>query len=108
MAESAKKMIELKLPVILILPTYPAGTMVGLGLGDLFLAGLLAIQTAKKHGEKAGIMVAAWIGIAMALFEIALFNTGFAEFFPATVVVMAGWLAAVGFSRLLNPSSKNA
>jgi hypothetical protein len=107
MGESATKLIDLKLPVLLILQTYPAEAMMGLGLGDLFLSGLLAIQTAKKHGEKTGIMVAVWISIAMALFEVALINTGFARFFPATVVVMAGWLAGVGFNQLLHSGIKN-
>jgi hypothetical protein len=107
MVESATKLINLDLPVLLILQTYPADARMGLGLGDLFLSGLLAIQTAKKHGEKTGIIVAVWIGIAMALFEIAWLNTEFARFFPATVVVMAGWLAGVGFSQLLHSSFKN-
>jgi hypothetical protein len=108
MIESATKLIGLGLPVILILQTYPAEATMGLGLGDIFLSGLLAIQTAKKHGEKSGIMVAVWIGIAMAMFEIVALNTGFARFFPATVVVMAGWLAGVGFSRMLGSGAKNA
>jgi len=100
MGESATKMIQLKLPVLIMLPTYPAGMLIGLGLGDIFLAGLLAVQTAVKYDRKAGILVAGWISIAMLIFEIALFNIGFAKFFPATVVVVAGWLMGAASQRL--------
>ena len=101
MGEYAIKTIELKLPVLLKLPTYPAGGMIGLGLGDVFLAGLLSVQTALKKGRRAGIHAAAMIGIAMFVFEIALLNIEFAYFFPATVVVVAGWFASMGFARLI-------
>jgi len=74
--------------------------LIGLGLGDIFLAGLLAVQTAVKYDRKAGILVAGWISIAMLIFEIALFNIGFAKFFPATVVVVAGWLMGAASQRL--------
>jgi hypothetical protein len=100
MEQAAIEMIALKLPVMLMLPGFPFGNLIGLGMGDLFIAGLLAIQTAKKLGQNAGILVAAMIGIAMFIFEVVLFNTGFAEFFPATVVVVAGWLASLGVLRL--------
>jgi hypothetical protein len=102
MKQAAIEVIELKLPVILILPRIPSGNLIGLGMGDLFLAGLLAIQTAKKLGQKAGILVAAMNGIAMFIFELISFNTGFADFFPATIVVVAGWLASLGVIRLLS------
>jgi hypothetical protein len=100
MKQAAIEAIELELPVMLILPGFPSGTLIGLGLGDLFLAGLLAIQTAKKLGQKAGILVATMNGVAMFIFEAIAFNTGFAEFFPATVVVVAGWLASLGIIHL--------
>ncbi len=102
MGEYAIKTMELRLPVLLMLPTYPNEGLVGLGLGDLFLAGLLAVQTALKQGQKAGILTAASVGLAMFVFEIALFNTTFFRFFPATVVVIAGWIAGMGISRLIH------
>ena len=101
MGAAATKMIDLRLPVLLVVPTYPAGHTIGLGLGDIFLAGLLAIQTASRRGQTAGLLTAATIGIATFLFEVALFSTEYAGFFPATVVVMAGWGAALGLSRLI-------
>ena len=99
MGESAVKMIELKLPVALLIPTFPAGRMIGLGLGDIFLAGLLAVQTALKENRKAGILTAAAIASALFIFEVALFNVAYFRFFPATVVVIAGWLAGIGVTR---------
>jgi hypothetical protein len=106
MKQAAIGMIELKLPVMLILPQFPSGGLIGLGLGDLFLAGLLAVQTAKKLGQKAGTLVAAMNGVAMFIFEVIAFNTGFADFFPATVVVVAGWLASLGVTHLTTSRRK--
>jgi len=102
MGQSATKMIKLELPVLLMLPTYPPGLTVGLGLGDLFLAGLLSIHTSAKRGLKAGILTAVMNGLAMFIFEVALLNTMFARFFPATLVVVAGSLAGLGTLRLIN------
>jgi len=102
MGEYAAKTMELRLPVLLMIPTYPNEGLVGLGLGDLFLAGLLAVQTALKRGQKAGLLIAVTIGLAMFIFEMALFNTTFFRFFPATVVVIAGWIAGMGISRLIH------
>jgi hypothetical protein len=95
MKQAATEMIELKLPVLLILPRVPSGNLIGLGLGDLFLGGLLAVQTAKKLGQKAGILVAAMNGVAMFIFELVSLNTSFADFFPATIIVVAAWLASL-------------
>jgi len=106
MKQAAIGMIELKLPVMLILPRFPPGHLIGLGTGDLFLAGLLAVQTAKKLGQKAGILVAAMNGVAMFVFEVISFNTGFADFFPATIVVVAGWLASLGIAHLTTSRRK--
>jgi len=101
MGQSATKMMELKLPVLLMLPTYPSGLTVGLGLGDLFLAGLLSIHTAAKRGMKAGILTAATNSLAMFIFEAALLNTMFARFFPATLVVIAGSIMGLGTTHLI-------
>ncbi|RJS94221.1 hypothetical protein CW705_00585 [Candidatus Bathyarchaeota archaeon] len=102
MGQSATKMMQLKLPVLLMLPTYPSGLTVGLGMGDLFLAGLLSIHTSARRGVKAGIITAAMNSLAMFIFETALLNTMFARFFPATLVVVAGSIAGLGAVRLVN------
>ncbi len=106
MQDAATKMIELKLPIAVILPTYPAGGWMGLGLGDIFFAGLLSIQTAMKHGRKAGILSAAAIGVAMFIFELITYNFISFDFFPATVIVIAGWAASIGITRIANLKPK--
>jgi hypothetical protein len=84
--------------------TYPFKAVMILGLGDIFLSGLLAIQTALKHGRKAGILTAATISVAMFVYEVFLFNMAFkwVRYFPATVIVIIGWIAAIGIIRLKN------
>ncbi len=106
MKQAAIEMIGLKLPMILILPRFPSGNLIGLGTGDLFLAGLLAVQTAKKLGQRAGVLIAAMSGVAMFIFEVISFNTGFAEFFPATIIVVAGWLTSLGALHLTSSNRK--
>lgn len=101
MGESAGKMLELGLPVAIILPTFPAKTSIVLGLGDIFLAGLLTIQTGLKKGQNIGILTALSISVAMFVFEIISLNTDFFNFFPATIVVIVGWIASIGIAHLV-------
>ena len=101
MGQSAVKMMRLKLPVMLLLPTYPHGLPIGLGLGDIFLASLLSIQMASKYGVKAGVLTAATNSLAMFIFEAALLNTMFAQFFPATLVVIAGSALGLWTTRMM-------
>jgi hypothetical protein len=96
MVESSQKMIALQLPVMISVPTFPSeGYIMRLGLGDIFLSGLLSIQTMQKYGKKFGLVSVAFIAVVFLLFETVLinFNVGF---FPATVFVISGWLAALG------------
>jgi hypothetical protein len=102
MRESAVKMLELQLPIALIIPTYPTRTLTGLGLGDISLAGLLTIQTALKNGQKAGFITTLAIGISIFVFELAFFNTLYAKFFPATIIIMIGWIMGIGCKRLFD------
>jgi hypothetical protein len=99
MVHSATKMIDLKLPVALILPTFPARTVIGLGIGDIFLSGLLSIHTSLKYGKRAGILTAIAISTAFFFFEVTLFNLALFKFFPATVVVILGWFLSVGIIK---------
>ncbi|UCE95819.1 MAG: hypothetical protein JSV51_08970 [Candidatus Bathyarchaeota archaeon] len=96
MGTAAGKFIDLRLPVLLQVPTFPRQGGILLGLGDIFLAGLLAIQIELKYGRKAGAISAVLTGFAFFIFEIAILNFEFAGFFPATLVVLFGWLAAFG------------
>jgi len=101
MGESAGKMIELGLPVAIILPAFPANTSIVLGLGDIFLVGLLTIQTGLKNGRGMGILTALSISVAMFVFEIVSLNTELFNFFPATIVVVVGWLVSMGITHLV-------
>jgi hypothetical protein len=96
MGASAGKLLDLKLPIMILVPTFPfrVSGLLGLGLGDIFLTGLLAIQTSQKYDRKAGFISAAAIGFAFFVFEFAVFFTRFSGFFPATIVVLGGWLLA--------------
>jgi len=96
MGSAAGKFIELRLPVLIQVPTFPRQGAILLGLGDIFLTGLLAIQMTVKYGRKAGVISAISVGFAFFLFEIGILNFEFAGFFPATIVVVFGWLAAFG------------
>ncbi len=105
MGQAADKFINLRLPVLIVLPTLPGSgfppSLIGLGLGDIFLTGLLAIQLTVKCGKRAGIISAITTGVAFFLFEIALLNFAFARYFPATLIVILGWLAGYAIVRIV-------
>jgi presenilin-like A22 family membrane protease len=103
MGASAEKLLDLKLPIMLLVPTFPAETsgLLGLGLGDVFLTGLLAIQTSQKYGRKAGFISAAAVGFAFFIFEFAVFSYNYSGFFPATIVVVGGWLLGFGMHYIV-------
>jgi uncharacterized membrane protein (UPF0136 family) len=92
MVEAAEAGLGLKLPIAVILPTFPSlvSTMI-LGLGDFFLAGLLVIQLCKKYGRKSAIISVITIAIAFFVFEVYSLNY-YPQPFPATLIVIAGWL----------------
>jgi hypothetical protein len=101
MGELAEKAVfNLQLPVVIMIPTYPANGMIILGIGDILLSGLLTMQSMLKQGRRSGILTAITIGIAMFVFEIVELNTSYFRYFPATVVVLLGWLLGLGFTKL--------
>lgn len=92
MIEAASKMITLRLPIAIVLPGIAA-----LGLGDIFLSGLLSVQAALKYGRKVGFLTATTISLTLFLFEILIFNFEFGlHGFPATIIVLLGWLLGMG------------
>ena len=102
MGELAEKVVfNLQLPVVIMIPTYPANGRTILGIGDILLSGLLAVQSILKQGRRSGILTAIAIGIAMFVFEIVELNTSYFRYFPATVVVLLGWLLGLGFAKLV-------
>lgn len=102
MGQAAEKVLELSIPIMVLLPTYPIDGLIVLGLGDILLAGLLSLQMTLKHGPKAGIITAFTISVAMFLFEVVAFNTTYFTYFPATVVILFGWAASLGAARFIN------
>ena len=99
-----KAVFQLSLPVVIMLPTYPSTGKIILGLGDIFLSGLLSIQSFKSKGLRAGIISSVTISFAFFLFEIVGFNTTYFTYFPATIVVLAGWLLGTGITRITKRS----
>ncbi len=97
---SAEKLIELGLPVGIILPTFPfAGGSTFLGLGDIFLMGLLVIQNARRFGGKFGLASIVSIVVVFFLFQTTLLNSSIQDF-PATVFVVSGWLTLLAAKHL--------
>lgn len=95
MVEAAYKMEALRLPVTI------SSHLAKLGLGDVFLSGLLSAQTAAKYDLRTGLVVAAAISISLFIFEILILNSliGYSVF-PATIIVLLGWLLGISFQLL--------
>ena len=105
MVTSGEKGIALGLPVVIILPMFPHEGWTFLGLGDVFLFGLLSIQTTRKYGRNFGLASIVSITIVFLLLQTILLNTG-VESFPATVLVISGWLTSLG-ARCLYKSHRS-
>ncbi|MDH5376563.1 MAG: hypothetical protein OEW95_12265, partial [Candidatus Bathyarchaeota archaeon] len=87
-----------------IIPTFPSeGLFIALGLGDIFLAGLLSIQTAQKYGKKFALESIVAIAIVFLMLQTVLLNY-FDQAFPATVLVISGWLPALAARHLYQSS----
>jgi len=110
MVTAARTFTGLGLPVLVYLPNFPIITQAGgeialrgLGLGDFFFAGILAVQTFKKFGQKTGLISAAAMAVAFGIWEAFLpeitkfFNIGG---FPATVCIITGWLPIVAWKLI--------
>ncbi len=96
MVVSSEKLTELKLPIMIMLRTFPLqGFEARLGLGDIFLAGLLTIQSAQKYGKKFGFISIIPLTAIFLLSWTIMLNSEFTAF-PATVFVIGGWLTALG------------
>lgn len=95
MVTSAGKALELGLPIGIILPTFPYEGWTFLALGDVFLFGLLSIQTTRKYGRNFGLVSIVSMTLVFLLLQTILLNTG-VESFPATVLVITGWLTSLG------------
>ena len=86
---------------------FPTMGLTFLGLGDVFLFGLLSIQTARKYGKKPGlysliIMATTYLLLQTILLNFLPLNNGF----PATVLVVSGWLVALAANYMYNLISR--
>jgi presenilin-like A22 family membrane protease len=97
MVKTSERIISLSLPIFIVLPVVPAlHPLLGLGLGDLFLTGLLSIQTAKKFGRKTALMSVLSIVIVFGIVESFMLTYFPEQALPATVMIFGGWLIVIG------------
>ena len=123
MVQAASQFTGLGLPVLVYLPNIPTifstqgGILFrGLGLGDFFFAGVLAVQTFNKFGKKTAFISIAAMAVAFGIWEAALEdilnwldpivgrNIGG---FPGTVMILSGWAPIIAW-KLLSERSKLA
>lgn len=116
MVTAAQQFTGLGLPVLVHLPNVPLvfsleGEVLfrGLGLGDFFFAGILALQTSKKFGKQAGYASVVAMTISFAVFEaflpevLALLEPLLQREiggFPGTLMIILGWLPIVAWKKL--------
>ncbi|MDR0460592.1 MAG: hypothetical protein LBH62_04035 [Nitrososphaerota archaeon] len=125
MVAAANTFTGLGLPVIIYLPNVPtylnaAGDIAfrGLGLGDFFFAGILAVQTFNKFGKKYGYASIVAMVLSFTIWEIFLtdiltFLSGVLPFFdgggfPATVFVITGWIPVAIIGVLMHRNKKES
>lgn len=107
MVSAATHVSSLRLPILVILPTFPrivtewGALFMSLGIGDFFFAGLLAVQTYKKFGKNMAFLSAAAMTISFFMFEMFILNFG-VRTFPGTVMIICGWLIVVLLKCLRN------
>jgi hypothetical protein len=112
MVTTATSFTKIGLPVLVYLPNVPlvysttTGALLsrGLGLGDFFFAGVLAVQTFKKFGKKIAIVAVLAEAVAFGIWEAFLRDIlnvlnplvgreigGF----PGTLMILSGWAPVV-------------
>ncbi len=116
MVDAAQTFTGLGLPVLVYLPNIPFVTTTtgaillrGLGLGDFFFAGILAIQTYKKFGKKTAAISIVAMAVAFGLWEAFLYDIlvllepivgrqigGF----PGTLMIICGWAPIVAWQLI--------
>jgi hypothetical protein len=116
MGAAAEAFTGLGLPVLIYLPNIPfistaAGSLLlrGLGLGDFFFAGILAIQTFNQFGKKYAYASVVSMVLAFGIWEAFLPEiTKFFDIngFPATVCIITGWIPIVVIATILHRIQK--
>ena len=122
MVDAAEQFTGLGLPVLVHLPNVPfvfstAGAIQfrGLGLGDFFFAGILALQTYKKFGKQAGYISVIAMTLSFGIFEAFLeevlvllqpsLNREIGGF-PGTLMIIIGWVPVVAWYLLSERKQK--
>jgi hypothetical protein len=122
MVVAAQQFTGLGLPVLVHLPNVPLvfspeGIVLfrGLGLGDFFFAGILALQTSKKFGKQAGYAAVIAMTISFAVFEaflpeiLSLLEPLLQREiggFPGTLMIILGWLPVIAWKILSERKQK--
>ncbi len=108
MVRAAEAGVSLGLPIAIAVPIVPfveyaQGDFLRmmLGLGDFFFAGLLVIQSFKRHGRVVAIEVLLAMTVSFAVFEVFLLNY-FQRAFPATLMIIFGWAVVIGAKETLD------
>ncbi len=106
MMQTANTFTSIGLPVLVYLPNVPLIfrddhiMLRGLGLGDFFFAGVLAIQTFKKFGKKTAIVTVLSEAVAFGIWEaymqdiLAVLDPIMGREiggFPGTLMILTGW-----------------
>ena len=116
MLGAAKQFTGLGLPVLVYLPNIPTltghgGALLfrGLGLGDFFFAGVLAVQTFNKFGKKTALIATIAMALAFGIWEFFLGDIikGLIPIvgrniggFPGTVMIISGWAPIIAWKLL--------
>jgi len=115
MVTAATSFTGLGLPVLVWLPNIPIMTqsgavlLRGLGLGDFFFAGVLAVQTFNKFGKKTAFIAAIAMAVAFGIWEsfIGDIINGLKPIvgrdiggFPGTVMIISGWAPIIAWQLL--------
>jgi hypothetical protein len=115
MVTAARQFTGLGLPVLVYLPNIPIilrqGDILfrGLGLGDFFFAGVLAVQTFNKFGRRTALIAVAAMAIAFGIWEAFLSEilNWLAPIvgrqiggFPGTLMIITGWAPIIAWQIL--------
>jgi hypothetical protein len=117
MVTTATTFTKIGLPVLVYLPNVPfvysstTGAMLsrGLGLGDFFFAGVLAVQTFNKFGKRTAIAAVAAEAVAFGIWEA--FLRDILNYlnpivgrdiggFPGTLMILSGWAPVIAWKVL--------
>jgi hypothetical protein len=123
MVQAATQFTGLGLPVLVYLPNVPfvyssAGALLsrGLGLGDFFFAGVLAVQTFNKFGRKTALVAAVAMALAFGIWEAFLPDIikGLIPIvgrniqgFPGTLMIISGWAPIIVW-KVISTRNKTA